>query len=201
MVEFNTQDSVRRLALWGRHLFNVWPRDTLLKLPLEELFLWDPSDVDALSVAIQESRSISRKPLHNTLRKIGSRIFWGEEVIKAFPQLTHILVLKRPDERVTNIISLLLLKESMKCCIFYSWKGGQTKSSVLPNGRELAEGLRDRRLVHMRLKLNHLDFRNADSNLDFWGEHAEMWRKAEIAVAENINSKTVTVVGAFSENF
>ncbi|KAH8810387.1 hypothetical protein DL96DRAFT_539353 [Flagelloscypha sp. PMI_526] len=189
---FSSFRNLKRLALWGRHLFNARQAISLLHLSLEELFIWDRSDLGVFRGTIRYYKGISKWALYESLRKIGSRIFMGEEVIEAFPYLTHILVggtLEKPDERATNLISLLLVRKSMKCCIFYSWKIGETNSPAHSNGHELAIGLRDSRLVHVQVQQNHLRIRDADPNVDFWEEQAEMWRKAEKAVDENINSK------------
>ncbi|KAH8810417.1 hypothetical protein DL96DRAFT_1821486 [Flagelloscypha sp. PMI_526] len=196
---FSPFPNLKRLALWGRHLFNVRQTYSLLDLSLEELVIWNFSDIGVLKGTIRCCQWISGRALHKSLRKISGRVCAEQEILDAFPYLTHVLVgsaLETLDDKKTTITSTLLLRESIRCYILFSWKITHTNPRVHPNGIKRAEELRDRRIVHVRVRPTHLYLRGVDSDLDFWGEQAEMWKRAEKAVAENTSPKIVTVLEA-----
>ncbi|KAH8810416.1 hypothetical protein DL96DRAFT_1760072 [Flagelloscypha sp. PMI_526] len=168
--------NLKRLALWGQNLLHGTPANSVLDLSLEELFIWDRGDLRIFERTVEDYRWFGKQTLYRRLRKISSRI-WA--------------TLEEPDERGRYLISDLLSRKSRICCIFHSWKDGQTKSQADSNGRELMMGLRDCRVVRMQIKLNHLSIRDADPNVDFWEEQNEMWRQADKAVTEKMDFKIV----------
>ncbi|KAH8810415.1 hypothetical protein DL96DRAFT_1821484 [Flagelloscypha sp. PMI_526] len=193
---FSPFPSLKQLALWGPHLWNVEQTYSLLDLSLEELLIWTRHDISVLRNTLQCCQRISEKALHKSLRKMSSPVCLEEEIFKAFPYLTHILfgsIVIFFDEKSTKNISMLLLRESIKCYIIFSRLVGGVFARL--SGSKLADGAKNCRVVQVKARPNHLNDYNKDPNLDFWGEQAEMWRRAEKAVAENTNSHVRNIFG------
>ncbi|KAH8810467.1 hypothetical protein DL96DRAFT_1821526 [Flagelloscypha sp. PMI_526] len=191
-VAFWSFPNLTHLALWDSwsELWLNFQARAIAMLRLEELFVWQPGNLDTLSSVITDITPISR-----TLRRL---CFYDQSIrfpnvtwTKRCRNLTHILVFCSSFQSLEGFLQTSLrISEPLQCFLVApTWNFTPTPADI-PGA--VFSG--DKRVALVLEKLKHFE----EQGYPFWSRQRAMWKEVEERIAKNPHSKQVTVIDSFS---
>ncbi|KAH8810386.1 hypothetical protein DL96DRAFT_1627044 [Flagelloscypha sp. PMI_526] len=176
---FLSFSNITHLSLWNS-LSSEWYASQcliLVTLRLEELFMWYPSDLNALASKLSETTPICRKirrlGFHSSSISIPDRR-WAQYC----ENLTHVLVFCSNFQNLSEFLRHLLPTfPTLQCFVIGATWDYNPKQTDMP---ELNVG-GDRRVAFV---LQHFDHFETHGN-DFWSGQSAMWAEVEEHIARN----------------
>ncbi|KAH8810547.1 hypothetical protein DL96DRAFT_1627514 [Flagelloscypha sp. PMI_526] len=190
--DFSIFPNVTHLALWGSHKLSAASNGVaVLRLPLEELVIYDTEDNDFLQQHLSPEVAAFW-----TLRKLVTFSFRGDHPQERWfscPNLSNILDLWNiPSDLWKSSLSGVSTRPQLKCYILapqspklFNW--ASTIKSIVPS---------DRRVVLLPHRLVHINFGDSAQT---WDGQAILWRMVEDRIQANPNPKEPTVIDSLSE--
>ncbi|KAH8809677.1 hypothetical protein DL96DRAFT_1717189 [Flagelloscypha sp. PMI_526] len=187
---FSGFKNLTHLNLWGSNNLRAWPSSakSIMMLPLEELFIWQDKDSDALLKHLSPQATV-----YNTLRCLGGYSDRGNHPGRGWSacrNLEHLLILgQRFTKFCESLGSDLSNFEQLKTCMigptFTRLKAEdvqEIKSQVVGQSR----------IVLLSHPPSYL-FPANPSKSDFWAEQCAARRQAEQDIQQNPDATEITV--------
>ncbi|KAH8810470.1 hypothetical protein DL96DRAFT_1561707 [Flagelloscypha sp. PMI_526] len=192
--------NLSHLMFWGTQVLIKETASVLLLFRLEELFIWSPTDTNMFHRVLLGSKNSA---ISTTLCRLGfyapHHTSWQEDIGDLLPKVTHILILSESsDDLVQGVMTNVTTLVDFQCCLVgFPFADLPSYISISPPPFEF---LRDKRFVFARKLPHQFSPKKFHTKRTFWTEEANMWKNAEMSIAQSPDPSKFTFLQQFPEN-